>query len=294
MAGISDQALKTKYAENKYRYNKGSELQNKEFADGSGLEMYTTHLRDLDPQLGRWWQADPKTDQGYEDVSPYMAMNDDPVRYNDPNGDCGPPCAVPIIWVAEAIVEAVAEAVTVETVTTTTGAAAVGAGIKTGATGHSYYLPNTGNVTEAAIGLMKSTPHTAPASPTMTLDPQSQAYLDKMNSSWLNNSSGNAPATQKPAKKQVGSYTNHHESGKTYHGKGPRSRSQKSGKRIAEKNDDPHVATDWTPAKNNEDAFQQENTRMENDVDQNGNTGHKSENNYNQRASPGKRRAATN
>jgi len=94
MAGISDEALKTQYHENKYRFNGGNELQNKEFSDGSGLEMYDAHARGYDPQLGRFWQIDAMTDKNdQESLTPYQFGTDDPAKYNDPSGKC-PTCII--------------------------------------------------------------------------------------------------------------------------------------------------------------------------------------------------------
>ena len=85
MAGISDKAIKTNYAENRYRYNSGNELQNKEFSDGSGLEMYDAGLRQLDPQLGRFAQIDPLSERA-DFSSAYEFANNNPVSMNDPTG----------------------------------------------------------------------------------------------------------------------------------------------------------------------------------------------------------------
>ena len=77
MVGISSKAAGK--LENKRKWNVGSEL-NTDF----DVNLYETFYRNLDPQIGRFWQVDPKPT---ESESPYVSMGDNPIINVDPKGD---------------------------------------------------------------------------------------------------------------------------------------------------------------------------------------------------------------
>jgi RHS repeat-associated protein len=86
MADISDQAIQRPW--NRYKYN-GIELDT-----SFGVDEYEAGLRNLDPQIGRWWQIDPNSSDSANEMerwSPYVSNYDNPITYKDPKGDC-PAC----------------------------------------------------------------------------------------------------------------------------------------------------------------------------------------------------------
>jgi len=87
MSGISSRASGDV---NKYQFN-GNELQNKEFGDGGGLEMYDFNSRFYDHQIGRFRQIDPLSNQGgQENWTPYHFGFNNPILRNDPTGMFAP------------------------------------------------------------------------------------------------------------------------------------------------------------------------------------------------------------
>ena len=77
MAGISSKALNGA-PENKKQFN------GIEHTTDLDLNQYDAFFRTLDPQVGRWWQIDPKPN--YLE-SPYSAMGNNPITYPDFLGD---------------------------------------------------------------------------------------------------------------------------------------------------------------------------------------------------------------
>jgi RHS repeat-associated protein len=116
MAGISSKAIGR--LDSKYKYN------GIEYNENFDLNTYDAFYRNLDPQVGRWWQIDPKIEFDMEDWSPYSSNFDNPISYSDPKGDC-PFCIPVVIVIAEAL-----EAAGTATLVVTTGAVAANAAEK--------------------------------------------------------------------------------------------------------------------------------------------------------------------
>ena len=93
MSGISSKAFQSSSPDcgcpsNKKGFN-GNEIQNKEFSDGSGLEVYDFNARTYDQQIGRFIQIDPLSEEGdQESLTPYQFSGNNPSTFNDPDGKC--------------------------------------------------------------------------------------------------------------------------------------------------------------------------------------------------------------
>lgn len=79
--GLSTQAYKYQYNQNRYKYN------GIEYDTAFGLDEYEAHYRDLDPVIARWTTIDPDIENGMEDQSPYSSMYNNPILKSDPLGD---------------------------------------------------------------------------------------------------------------------------------------------------------------------------------------------------------------
>lgn len=81
---------------NRYLYNQGTgeKTFKTERIFDLGLNVDMTKYRVYDPAFARWWQVDPLANEDeLVSLTPYNYSFNNPVRYNDPEGDC-PSC----IW----------------------------------------------------------------------------------------------------------------------------------------------------------------------------------------------------
>ena len=236
--------------------------------------LYYYNARYYDPELGRFIQADTIiTDlSNPQSYNRYSYVMNDPLRYNDPSGHGVIDDA---LFNTETFKSSYQLMTMHDTFWHKTWEIPVGViGMAAGAADAGFNIATLGGkgvVEGGAKELIKT-----------GVKELGKEGGEKAGAKVVKATAEGADAEAKAAKKEVGSYTNHHESGKTYDGKGTRERSQISGKRVESETKDPHVATEFTPAKNQREAFKQESQSL----DSHG--GPKSENNYNKIESPGK------
>ena len=235
MAGISSRALNAGGngpdcgCPNKKGFN-GNEIQNKEFKDGSGLELYDFNARTYDQQLGRFIQVDPIPDEGeQESLSVYHFAGNSPMLYNDPDGKC-PWCIPFVIW-AFASTETVATVTVVATVTTVTVAATADAvnnasteplsKTRTVSTGESYVtgsplLMGTGSTSTSSKSTSSSKSETTSTSKYLPANKSEKEVLNELGFTKKTSSEGTFPTRRGSIYKVPGDRT---KSGKPYVGR---------------------------------------------------------------------------
>ncbi len=269
MAGISSKAANA--LENRKKYN-GIELD-----EDLGIEEYEAFYRDLDPQTGRWWQIDPKCEvgadddeQGLESLSPYNSMANDPIKLSDPLGDWPD-------WVTNVGASALG-AVNAFTSDNIGGAGRYDGSNLSGTAGEAFRSgQKIGDVAAVVTGAVEDVTAGVTAFFSGGLSAPVSVPLA------LHGTLTTAVAIKNLAN-STGSYTNTHQSGKTYSGKGSQARARESANRVEKQKNDPAKKTEWKQSKNTREAFKAEDKRIE----KNGGAGN-TKKNYNKINSPGKK-----
>lgn len=239
--------------------------------------------RQYDPSIARFTSQDPII-EGQEHLSLYQYGWNNPILKPDPNGEC-PLCDV--VNFAKGFNAAFVEDVFPIPVNLVNhgkggsyGKGATAGHIVAALVGVGEVITGAGGEAGSAVVTVLSGGTAAPVAVPVALG-SAVAIRHGVNTI------DRATKSLKTANsKEEGSYTNTHESGKRYHGKGDKDRASESGEEKAKKYNDPLKSTDWTPASNTREAFKQESRRL--DTDKVGNqAGHKNPNNYNKRNSPG-------
>jgi hypothetical protein len=248
---------------------------------------------------GRWISIDPLTEE-FPEWSPYVSFNNNPVRYTDPTGMAPEECCDGLLnYLTGTFVGGIDNLTgsnfragshsmefqnglaTADAVSIVGGTYLAGKGIMdAGAGGVGLSSSLTATAGSGGLAIEVSGPVALASAGLMAVGAIETAVGANLAVNGMKNLKNDVVS------KESGSYTNTHESGTKYHGKGDESRMNKSAAEKAKANNDPVKSQDYTPAKNSREAFKQESRRL--DTDKVGNTpGHKNPNNYNKRDSPG-------